>query len=50
MFLGLALGRTIRKLMGGWGPKYQEKNSRKVKLNEKNSCMPVNPKNIHAMA
>ena len=50
-----AKGPTIRKLMwgvmgggGGWG-EVQKKYSRKGKLNEKNSCTPINPKNIHAM-
>ena len=38
-----AKGRTIRKLMGGAG-EVQKKNSRKGKLNEKNSCTPINPK------
>ena len=38
-------GRTIRKLIGGGGEaKYQKKYSRKGKLNEKNSCTPINPK------
>ena len=37
-------GRTIRKLMGGGGAKYKKKNKRKGKLNEKNSCTPINPK------
>ena len=36
-------GRTIRKLMGGAG-EVQKKYSRKGKLNEKNSCTPINPK------
>ena len=37
-----AKGRTIRKVMGAdeVGKKY----SRKGKLNEKNSCTPINPK------
>ena len=30
-------GRTIRKLMGGGGGEVRKKNSRKGKLNEKNS-------------
>ena len=34
-------GRTIRKLMGA---RSSQKNSRKGKLNEKNSCTPINPK------
>ena len=38
-------GRTIRKLMGGGGAgEIQKKSSRRVKLNEKNSCTPINPK------
>ena len=41
-------GWTIRKLkLGGggwWGAKYKKKYSRKEKLDEKNSCTPVNPK------
>ena len=40
-------GRTIREnLCGGVGrgAKYQKKYSRKGKLNEKNSCTPINPK------
>ena len=38
-------GRTIRKLMGGGGAGGQsiKENSRKGKLNEKKSCMPINP-------
>ena len=39
--------------MGGAGAGEVQKNiySRKGKLNEKNSCTPINPKkNIHAMA
>ena len=35
-------GRTIRKLMGGG--RSTKKYSRKAKLNEKNSCTPINPK------
>ena len=38
-------GRTIRKLMGGAG-EVRKKNLRKRKLNEKNSCTPINPKKI----
>ena len=34
-------GRTIRKLMGGG--RGTKKYSRKGKLNEKNSCTPINP-------
>ena len=38
-------GRTIRKLIGGGGAgEVQKNNSRKGKLNEKNSCTPINPK------
>ena len=38
---------TIRKLMGGRGAsEVQKKYSRKGKLNEKNSCTPINPKKI----
>ena len=40
-------GRTIRKLMGGGGGggrSAKKKHSRKGKLNEKNSCTPINPK------
>ena len=47
-----AKGPTIRKLMWGvigGGGEVQKKYSRKGKLNEKNSCTPINPKNIHAM-
>ena len=33
----------------GVGAKYKKKYTRKGKLNEKNSCTPINPKNIHAM-
>ena len=36
-------GRAIRKLMGGEG-EVRKKYSRKGKLNEKNSCTPINPK------
>ena len=40
--------RTIRKVIegggGGWTSKVQKKYSRKGKLNEKNSCTPINPK------
>ena len=36
-------GRTTRKLMGGAG-EVQKKYSRKEKINEKNSCSPINPK------
>ena len=35
--------RTIRKLMGRRA-KYTKKYSRNAKLNEKNSCTPINPK------
>ena len=40
--------RTIRKLTGGggWGGEVQKKYSHKGKLNEKNSCTPINPKKI----
>ena len=42
--------RTIKKLMGGrgggGGGEVQKKYSRKGKLNEKNSCTPINPKKI----
>ena len=34
---------------GGGGGRSTKKNSCKGKLNEKNSCTPINP-NIHAMA
>ena len=38
-------GQTIRKLMGeGGGGEVQKKYSREGKLNEKNSCTPINPK------
>ena len=37
-------GRTIRKLIGGGAGEVQKKYSRKGKLNEKNSCTPINPK------
>ena len=39
-------GRTIRKLTGGGGRggEVQKKYSHKGKLNEKNSCTPINPK------
>ena len=38
-------GRTIRKHMGGGGAdEVNKKYSRKGKLNEKNSCTPINPK------
>ena len=38
-------GRTIRKLMGrGGGGEVQKKYWREGKLNEKNSCTPINPK------
>ena len=46
----ISKGRTIRKLMGGGGDEVQKKYSRNGKLNEKNYCTPINPKNIHAMA
>ena len=39
----LSKGRTIRKLIEGRA-KYKKKYSRKGKLNEKNSCTPINPK------
>ena len=41
-------GRTIRKLTGGGGRdgEEQKKYSYKGKLNEKNSCTPINPKKI----
>ena len=32
--------------MGGGGGKYKKKYSRKGKLNEKNSCTPINPEKI----
>ena len=32
--------------MGGGAGEVQKKNSRKGKLNEKNSCSPINPKKI----
>ena len=32
------------------GGELQKKYSRKGQLNEKKSCTPINPKNIHAMA
>ena len=35
---------------GGGVGEVQKKYSRKGKLNEKKSCTPINPKNIHAMA
>ena len=38
--------RTIRKLMGGMGGRSTKKYSRKRKLNEKNSCTPINPPKI----
>ena len=42
------------KLMGGGGEggagEVQKKYSRKGKLNEKNSCTPISPKDIHATA
>ena len=39
-------GRPNRKLIGGrgGGGDVHKKYSRKVKLNEKNSCLPINPK------
>ena len=37
-------GRPNRKLIGGRGGDVHKKYSRKVKLNEKNSCLPINPK------
>ena len=44
--MSLIKGRTIRKLMGGGGGRSakKKKHSRKGKLNEKNSCTPINPK------
>ena len=43
-------GRTIRNLQWGGGgggrAKYKKKYSHKGKLNEKNSCTPINPKKI----
>ena len=47
-----AKGPPITKLMwgvGGGGSEVQKKHSRKGKLNEKNSCTPINPKKIHVM-
>ena len=45
--------RPLENLCGGWGfgggGEVQKKYSRKGKLNEKNSCTPINPKNIRAM-
>ena len=48
--------RPLENLCGGWwggggrgGGEVQKQYSRKGKLNEKNSCTPINPKNIHAM-
>ena len=38
-----AKGRTIRKLIGSGG-EYKKINLRKGKLNEQNSCPPINPK------
>ena len=50
----LGKGRTIRKLMGGGGgggAKYEKKNLRKGKLNEKKiHARQLTLKNIHAMA
>ena len=44
-------GRTIRELIGGGGGEEPTKYSRQGKLNEKkNSCTPINPEDIHAMA
>ena len=40
--------RPLQNLCGGGG-EVQKKYSRKGKLNEKNSCTPINPKNIHVM-
>ena len=37
-------GQTIRKLMGGGADEVKKKYSGKGKLNEKNSCTPINPK------
>ena len=41
----------LQNLCGGWGggSEVQKKHSRKGKLNEKNSCTPINPKKIHVM-
>ena len=49
LYLG---GGPVENLWGGGGVagEVQKKYSRKAKLNEKNSCMPINPKNIHATA
>ena len=48
LFLSRCKGRTIRKLIGGGRgrgrAKYKKIYSRKGKLNEKNSCTPINPK------
>ena len=39
------LGTDHKKTYGGGGrAKYRKKYSRKGKLNEKNSCTPINPK------
>ena len=50
----LVKGRNIRKVMGEGGArgraKYKKIYSCKGKLNEKNSCTPIKPKNIHATA
>ena len=46
-------GRTIRKPMGGGGGgggEEQKKNPPRENQMKKNSCTPINPKSIHAMA
>ena len=42
-FMTLLREGTLENLWGG-GSEVQKKNSRKGKLNEKNSCTPINPK------
>ena len=50
MLLRKLRDRPLENLCAGWGAgEVQKKYSRKGKLNEKNSCTPINPKNIHAM-
>ena len=53
--MGVGAGEVQKNIFAGkWGggggrSTKKKKNSRKGKFNEKNSCPPINPKNIHAV-